>query len=255
MVNRSTLKQRMKKKGEIICVFLRIPDPMVAEVLARGGVNLFVLDGEHYCFDECDMVNIFRACELYGADCMVRLSEVDKAKIGRLLDAGATGILLADVESAEQIINLVSAVKYAPQGKRGVSTDSRNNQYGYEVADLQAYPQIQNDRTLIGAIIETDSAIKELDEILKIPQLDLVSVGTMDLSFALGMPGQIDAPDVINKKKAIYDKIVAAGKIALDKCATEQSIHVARERGIKCFYISSDVSLLKNGLESILKMI
>ena len=143
------LKRKLRDRDEVVCAFLRIPDPAVAEIMALSGVEMFVIDMEHYVFDLQTVQNIVRAAELYGAECLIRVTDSEHGLIGRVLDLGASGILLADAVDSNQVRKLVEAVKYPPIGTRGASTDSRAGRYGYFNALPQQYPQIMNDKTVI----------------------------------------------------------------------------------------------------------
>ena len=247
------VKEKMMKHQRIACAFLRIPDPSIAEVMAGEGVDLLVSDQEQYEINEETMLHIIRAAGCYGCPCLIRVSQIDREKIGRLMDGGAGGILLADTVDSSQVRELVKAVKYPPVGERGVSTESRNNHYGLSGTGVSEFPRAQNRSTIIGAIIETATAIADLDEILKIPELDFLSVGTMDLTYACGVPGDIHNIDVQRLKMNIYQKIIGAGKTALDKTFTEEEIERGKENGIGCFYVASDMELIKKGLEQRIK--
>ena len=142
---------------------------------------------------------------------------------------------MADTVDSSQVRELVKAVKYPPVGERGVSTESRNNHYGLSGTGVSEFPRAQNRSTIIGAIIETATAIADLDEILKIPELDFLSVGTMDLTYACGVPGDIHNIDVQRLKMNIYQKIIGAGKTALDKTFTEEEIE-------RCLLYTSDAA-------------
>ena len=249
------LKRKLRDRDEVVCAFLRIPDPAVAEIMALSGVEMFVIDMEHYVFDLQTVQNIVRAAELYGAECLIRVTDSEHGLIGRVLDLGASGILLADAVDSNQVRKLVEAVKYPPIGKRGASTDSRAGRYGYFNALPQQYPQIMNDKTVIGAIIETKSAIADLDQILAISELDFVSVGTMDLTFAFGVPGETNHPEIIEIKREIYRRVIASGKSALDKTPNQIALDEARQSGINCLYINSDTTLLKKGVDDLIGII
>ncbi len=251
MIN-NIIKKKIKNNQEIICAFMRIPEPTVAEALALGGVEMIVIDNEHYIFNEESIVNIIRAAELYGSTCLVRVTKVDRGRICRLLDAGAGGILLADARDSSQVIELVQAVKYFPEGNRGVSTDSRNTHYGSAINDLAKFPSQQNQNTIIGVIVETETAVADLESILNIPELDFVSVGTMDLTYARKVPGDLLHPKVQKLKDDIYKKIINSGKVALDKAFTKTEVEMARNRGITCLYVASDMLLIRNGLKQVM---
>ena len=249
---KKNLKQKLADRDEIICAFLRIPDPMIAEIMALSGVEMFVIDMEHYVFDLQTVQNIVRAAELYGAECIIRITEPDHNLVGRVLDLGASGVLLADAVDSDQVLKLVDAVKYPPCGTRGASTDSRAGKYGYNNVPSRQYPESMNNRTIIGVIVETKSALADVDNILAVKELDFASVGTMDLTFAFGIPGEVNHPDIIEVKRDIYRRIVKAEKSALDKTPSQEAVKEARQAGINCLYINSDTALLKTGLDSII---
>lgn len=246
------VKKKLGEGREIICAFLRIPEASVAEVMAEAGIDMLVIDQEHYLFSEKDMLQIIRAADYYGCSCLIRMAQVDRERIGRLLDGGAAGILLSDAADSAQIRKLIEAVKYPPCGNRGVSTDSRNNRYGRANRNLTGFARMQNRNTIIGVIIETKSAIADLDEILKIPEIDILSVGTMDLTYAYGVPGQTRNEKVQQLKRNIYKKIIAAGKVALDKAFTKEEMEAARKNGVRCLCVASDLGLIDTGLNRIL---
>ena len=112
-----------------------------------------------------------------------------------------------------------------------------------------------NDKTVIGVIIETKSAIADLDQILALSELDFVSVGTMDLSFAFGVPGETNHPEIIEIKREIYRRVIASGKSALDKTPNQIALDEARQSGINCLYINSDTTLLKKGVDDLIGII
>lgn len=244
----NTIREKIKKNQPLACAFLRMPEPSSAEIMAVNGIDLIVIDWEHYQHNSETMVNIVRAADAYGTACLVRVADVRPAVIGRLMDMGAAGIMLADAQDAQQIKELVDAVKYYPVGHRGVSTDSRAGKYGHLISDSTQYGEIVNQATVIAAIIETKSAVDDLENILSIPELDIVSVGTADLSYALGCPGQSNHPDLLRCKENVYRKILSSGKMALDKSFTEEDLRDRYNAGIRCFYVGSDMSILNKGL-------
>ena len=96
-----------------------MPEPSSAEIMAVNGIDLIVIDWEHYQHNSETMVNIVRAADAYGTACLVRVADVRPAVIGRLMGYGRkAGIMLADAQDAQQIKELVDAVKYYPVGHR-----------------------------------------------------------------------------------------------------------------------------------------
>ena len=245
------VKQKIINNEPVICAFIRIPEPSIAEIMAICGVELIVLDCEHYQFNPETLVNIIRAADIYGVSCLVRITGADPGHVCRMLDMGAAGILLADAENAEQVRKVVDAAKFFPHGHRGVSTDSRGNQFGFLV-DSRDHARYSNDNTIIFVVVETQGAVEELDEILAIPEVDIVSVGAADLSHTYGYPGEPDHPKLLELRESIYQRIVASGKMALDKAPTLEDAERAYRRGIRCFYVSSDAMLLSSGLKKVI---
>ena len=251
MVKLKTAKQKIKAGEPVICAFIRIPEPSIAEIMALCGVELLVIDAEHYQFNSETMVNIIRAADIYGMACLVRVTNTDHGTICRLLDMGAEGVLLADTVDAGQVKDLVDAVKYYPAGHRGVASESRGGLFGH-LTDPKRFAEVNNDRTIIAAVIETKSAVEDINAILTIPELDIVSVGASDLSYAYGVPGQTKHPQQVALRKELYEKIVASGKTALDKASTIEDAKAAYKAGIRCFYVASDTVLLNEGLKNII---
>ncbi len=246
-----TTKEKLRSGQPVICAFIRIPEPSIAEIMALCGVELLIIDAEHYQFNSETMVNIVRASDIYGMSCLVRVTNTDHDKICRFLDMGADGILLADTVDAAQVKDLVDAVKYYPIGHRGVASESRGGRFGHLSAP-DRFAMVNNNRTIIAAVIETKSALEDIDAILQVAELDIVSVGAADLSYAYGVPGQTNHPQQVALREKLYKKIVASGKTALDKAATIEAAKAAVENGVRCLYVASDTVLLNQGLKNII---
>jgi len=250
----NTVKEKIRKLEPIICAFMRIPDPSVAEIMALSGVELIVIDYEHYQFNPETLVNIIRAADIYGVSCLIRVTGVDHGQICRYLDMGAVGVFLADAENSEQIKKVVDAVKYYPAGHRGVSTDSRGSRFS-SVTNIGHHTEFFNANTIIAVVIETKSAVDDLDQILAIPEIDILSVGSADLSLAYGLTENSDQSKLLRLKHSIYKRIISSGKMALDKAATFKEARKAYDMGIRCFYITSDSVLLIETLDRIISPI
>lgn len=247
------VKEKLKRKENVICAFMRIPSPMIAEIMAVSGVDLIVIDCEHFQFNVETVANVIRAADLYGASCLVRVSDPSNTwMIDNALDMGAAGILLTDSRGVEDVRKAIDAVKYYPIGHRGVCTDSRASRYGTMLRPEQ-HPQYFNDNTILAVVIETKAAIEELDEIVRLPEVDILSVGDADLSYECGRPGGTKQEEHIALRNGIYQKILASGKCALDKAGTIEEMQKAAKEGKNCFYIASDMSLLMQGLRQIIE--
>lgn len=212
MNDEKTLRQRLKG-GEVLfgpwCV---IPSGEVMDIVASAGFDFVIIDREHGTASTETVGGMIRAAQSRGVGALVRLGRINDEHILTALDLGADGVLTAHVESGEQAREVVSLCKYAPAGERGFSPYTRAGGYGGD--DMAAHAKRQNERTLVGVILEGRQALEEIDAILETPHLDLVYVGAYDLSQSLGIPGEVDNPEIRQHLEVCVRKARDAGLAA-----------------------------------------
>lgn len=206
--NAKKLKNKIKKGDVSIGTWMQISHPSVAEILAKSGYDWIAIDLEHGAFSPSELPNLFRAVELHGAQPFVRLAVGLRKDIKTALDAGATGIIVPMIESAKQMREILSEIYYPPKGIRGVGF-SRANTYGKEFEKV--YNAINESLTIV-AQIEHINAIKNLDEILAIKEIDALMIGPYDLSASMGITAQFDHPEFVAVLKQFKEKCTAANK-------------------------------------------
>lgn len=187
-----TLKSKLKNHEPTIGSWIQIGHPAVAEILAQQGFDWLCVDLEHGNVDLESMTNIFRSLKAFQVAPLVRLPKNDEIWIKRSLDAGAEGIIIPMVNSAEEAKLAVKLAKYPPVGSRGYGY-SRANKYG---SDFQRYIYGANENLVIIAQIEHFSAIDNLEEILKVPGIDGAFIGPLDLSGSYGKTGELASPEM-----------------------------------------------------------
>ncbi len=180
----------------------------IAEIMASAGFDWLCVDMEHSVIDYYEAEQLIAIIEARGCVPYVRVSTNDPNIIKRVLDAGAKGIIVPMVNSAEDAKNAVDAVKYPPQGKRGVGL-ARAQGYGF---DFVSYAEKTNNETKIIAQIEHIDAISNLEEILDNKDLDGTIIGPFDLSGSMGKPGKYNDPDVKEVLKKYEDVSKQMGK-------------------------------------------
>jgi 4-hydroxy-2-oxoheptanedioate aldolase len=196
-------------RGEAACgCFVRHTDPGLTELLALHGLDFIVFDGEHGTLSPQLCENLVRAAEVHGVTPVVRVEENRAASIMRYLDTGALGCHVPGVESREDAIRAVRAVKFRPQGDRGLSA-SRAARFGVR-NDYSAYVAEANRETLVVAHIESAAGVEAVEEIAAVEGLDVLLFGSLDLSQDLGCPGEVDNPRV----EAAGERILAAAESA-----------------------------------------
>ena len=170
---------------------MQIPSPDVAELLASGGFDWVTIDLEHGAIARHQLPDLFRAIELHGAVPLARVALPDGSLCQQALDSGAVGVVIPRVESASQLTEIVAGCMWPPSGKRGVGF-SRANLFGRMFEDYKTEAQ----QPLIVAQIESKNAVASIASLLAVRGLDAVMIGPYDLSASLGVPGQVDHPDV-----------------------------------------------------------
>lgn len=252
MLQTSKVKQKLKNGEIVIRAFLRSSDPTSAEIMALARVDLIVIDNEHYPFNPQRMETIIRAAETYGAECMVRVPNTEPARIAQIMDMGAIGVVVPHIESREEALAVVNAVKYAPVGHRGFCPITRAASYGMAMSGDE-YTRLANEQTCIILMTETKKGLEALDDILAIPEVDGISIGPSDVSASYGLPGQPDHPVV---KAAIEEgqrKIIASGKCLCDLYKNPEQAKKAIRSGVRMFQIGSPLQLLSGGFKELIQ--
>ena len=192
----SRLKARLQD-GKPLRVFCagQLCQPKFIEIVGlHGGYDAVWLDQEHAGLTIPQIEEAARAARGVGLDSFVRLYATDYATVMRPLEAGAGGIMAAQVRSARETADIVRWAKFHPQGLRGVNSTGVDGRYG-TMAPVD-YMQEANASTFIAIQIEHVDAVAEVDKIAAVPQVDLLFVGPADLAQSMGVPGQWDHPQV-----------------------------------------------------------
>jgi 2-dehydro-3-deoxyglucarate aldolase/4-hydroxy-2-oxoheptanedioate aldolase len=185
------LKARLQA-GEILCgTILSIAASEVADLLAGAGFDWLFVDAEHGALEPRDVLLTLQVVA-GRTPCLVRIPALDEAWVKRVLDAGADGIIVPQVSTAEQAERAVRFAHYPPRGSRGLGT-ARANRYGLGLAG-----HFERARETVTVVVqaETAEAVRNIEEIVRVPDLDAVFVGPFDLSASLGHPGEVDHPEV-----------------------------------------------------------
>jgi 2-keto-3-deoxy-L-rhamnonate aldolase RhmA len=199
-------RRRLRSGETLRGVLLNLPSAAVAEILAEAGFDWLFIDGEHGAIDTTELVSILQAVERDIA-CIVRVPALGNAAIKRALDMGAAGILVPQVETAEQAAEAVRLSRYAPEGERGMGL-ARAHRYGFA---FREYVAQANDAIAVIVQAEHFRAVENIDRIVAVPGLDAVFLGPYDLSASLGHPGEIDHPRVVEAIDHVTQRCQAAG--------------------------------------------
>ena len=185
--------------------------PKIVEMVGEhGGFDALWIDVEHCGMSMTDIELTTMAARAYGMDHFVRQPATDYAAIMRSLEAGAGGVMVSMVQSAEEADRAVRWAKFHPRGERGVNGSNRDGRFG--LMPTAEYVAKANAETFVGVQIETRRGMDAVAEIAAVPDVDLLFVGPADISQALGIPGQYDDPRCYDAIERIAQACAAAGK-------------------------------------------
>lgn len=220
--------------------WLHSASPLSGEMVARLGWDCLVADMQHSMTGFDEMVTLLQVTTNLGATVLVRPPALDSALIGRLLDAGASGIICPMVSSVAEARALVSACRYPPLGSRSIGPVRARLLFGDD------YVERANNRVLAIAMIETPGGLDALDDIARVPGLDGLFAGPSDIASSLGRPPRMDTDDpaVLSALARIAQSGVKAGILAGLACETAAYARRMHAEGYRLFVTGSDLRLM-----------
>ena len=190
---------------------LIFPSPHVVEILGMLDFDFVWLDGEHGPFTLENIEDICRTADAAGMTTIARVPDVNASTILRFLDRGVQGIYGPHIATKEDAQKLVDACYFGPQGQRSFGAN-RGTGYWHNIPDLKAYYQNCNDNMLVGALLEDQGSIDNIDEILAVDGIDYFGIGPNDFSQGIGYPGEPGHPEVERVTRELTDRIREAGR-------------------------------------------
>lgn len=201
---------RVKEKlnaGEVVTgVVLQEASLSLVEILGLLGFDFIFIDCEHSPMNTESVLHLILGAEIRGITPLVRVPQNSPEYILPYLDSGAMGIIIPDMSSSEEATMAINAVKYLPQGQRGLA-GVRSADYGLR-GSLKEYVKIANKETIVFGVVESIQGVANIEEVLSTEGLDGMIIGTNDLSNSIGAPGETRHPLVLEA----IEKILAAGR-------------------------------------------
>lgn len=234
-------KQRMKNGDMLFGCWLSLADIGAAEIMGTMGFDWVLIDGEHSPNDIRSMREQLIALQSSDSSALVRVPVGDSRIIKQVLDIGAQTILVPMVESAEQARELVRAVRYPPNGIRGVgAAATRASRFAWH----DNYVQTADEQICLLVQIESKVGVAALDEILAVEGIDGAFIGPADLSADMGFTGKPESPEVQKVMAEVLRKTAAAGKLAgIMSLGDGTQKHI--DDGAQMIAVAIDVVLLK----------
>lgn len=194
MIKENPVKRLYRENKPAFGTWLTLcPHPRAVKIMAAAGFDFLLLEMEHTDFTLREIGILSMLARECGIAPIVRPPGVSKPHdLTRALDAGAQGLLLPNIESADQIASILRSVRYHPLGNRPMNLKGPHTDY-VAAAPAEIIEHL-NRETMIVIMIETRAAIENLPEILDVPGIDAVMIGPDDLSQDLGIPGDLQNP-------------------------------------------------------------
>ena len=250
-----TLARRLRAGETVFSGWCGLPYPIVAETVGREGFAAVTIDSQHGLWDVAALLAATAAVRQGGAAPVVRVPVGDFALVSRALDFGAEGIIVPMINTAGDARALAAAAKYPPVGERSWGPHRATILAG--LADQSVYLREANDHIVTLAMIETRTALGNLDAIVDTPGIDGLFLGPSDLSIALTDGKSLDplSPDVDRELNRILSATQRTGKIAGAYCHSPERAVALAKRGARFLAVMSDLALLRAGTAAAMKVL
>lgn len=243
MTDTGRFKRKWAQGETVLGAWISLREPLAAQAACTAGYDYICVDMQHGLADYADVLTLVQVAAPSGTAALVRVPWNDPGIIGRVLDAGALGVIIPMVNSAEEAQRAVAACRYPPEGARSFGPAVAASTYG------PGYVATANRDVACIPMIETRQAVERLDEILAVPGIDAVYVGPADLSFSYGL-----SPGLDNEE----EPFVSALASIVDGCRRHglvPGIHAnaalgpkRQEAGFRMVTVGSDLGALSGGL-------
>lgn len=245
----SRVKGKLNRGEPVLVTCLHFIDPSVYEMTSQMGFDAIWMDLEHHAANQETAAGLMRAARVGVADILVRPAKGEFMRMGRLLEAGAHGIMYPRCDDAAEAREVVRWAKFAPLGTRGFDGAGADNAYGS--APMPEYAAAANEETFLVIQLEEQSAVDRAEEIAAVPGVDVLMFGPADFTVLGGFPGQFEHPRV----QAAVQKVAAAARNQGKHWGTPAfSVEHARQLmdlGARIHFHMADIVLVRRGLQQI----
>ena len=238
------IKTRIYNGETLIGCWLNLASSLTSEIVGMSGFDWVLIDTEHGSGSEGQVLQQLQALEHTPAAAFIRVESYQRQRFHRVLDFGAEGIMCPRINTLEEARQAAKAIRYPPDGIRGVARMVRATNFG---PDFNEYYANQKKNLVCIVQIETEEILNSLDSVVAIDEIDVLFVGPMDLSIALGVFGQPDHPRFVDALKATADAAVKEGKAAGILLQKPEEFQRYYELGFRFIACGSDSSFVRDG--------
>ena len=245
----TTLRELWESGRVMVGGWCVIPSAFSAELMGRAGFDWVCVDTQHGVVGYDQMALMLQGLAISGTPAFVRVPWNEPTEIMKALDAGAQGVIVPMVSSAEEARRAVGACRYPPEGYRSWGpVRAALGVDGYS-------PESANRRTVVAVMIETAEGVESADEIVAVPGVDAVYVGPNDLALGHGLSPSATVDE--EGHAALVERILAAcnrrGVAAGIHCGSVEVARRWRAAGFRMLNVNSDAVMMRQGAAAVLQ--
>ncbi|MBN1591114.1 MAG: hypothetical protein JW888_16490 [Pirellulales bacterium] len=245
----SVVKRKLAEGKPVLVPKVCYHDPHIVEMLGLLGFDCVWLCNEYRAIAPGTLEHLVRAARASGMECLIRGGMDGFDDLPRFLAAGANGMMLPHVASADHARRAVERIKFPPLGKRELENINADAAFG--LMPLEEYLQAANDETLVVAQVEDMEAIEQADEIAQVDGIDVLFVGTGDLALTLGVPGQHKHARVVQAIRRVVQACRSHGRVCGAPALDPDHCRCLIDEGVRYFTDGSDWRLLLQGFRDV----
>lgn len=247
----SRIKAKLARHEPVLVTTLHLTDPSIFELASLLGFDGVWLDMEHHGYSLETAAHLMRALRVGPSDALLRPAKGEFMRIGRMLEAGAQGIIYPRCTSPAEAAEVVKWAKFAPLGCRGI--DAAGADAPYATMPLVEYIRAANEQTFIVIQVEDQQGVDSAEAILAVEGVDAIMLGPGDFSILSGIPGQFDHDLVREAQRKLAAAARATGKHWGYPCGSSEIAKRMLDQGATFLAMGADILMVKEGLERILK--
>lgn len=245
----SKIKAKLNRGEPVLVTSLQLSDPSLFELVGLLGFDGIWMDLEHHGVSVETATNLMRAARVGSVDILARPAKGEFMRLGRLLEAGAHGILYPRCDDDVEARQVVRWSKFAPLGCRGF--DGGNPDMPYCTMSMDHYVREANDQTFVLVQIEDPAALEHVEQVAEVEGVDGLFFGPADFSVLSGVPGQFDHPTITAAIRRVAGAATQAGKVWGMPTPNPERTRQLLDMGARFLAHGADILMVKSGLEAI----
>ena len=245
----SRTKAKLQRGEPVLVITLHLSDASIFELVSLMGFDCIWMDMEHHFYSVETAAHMMRAARVGAADVLARPAKGEFMRMGRMLEAGAHGIMYPRCDDAAEAAEVVRWAKFAPQGTRGC--DAANPDNPYLATPVAEYVAEANRQTFIVIQVEDAKALDQAEQIAAVDGVDVLFLGPGDFSILSGIPGQFDHPRVQQAIETVARAARNTGKHWGCPAFSVEHTRQLTEMGARFIAHNADILMIKAGMEQL----